>query len=674
MEEKWFFIRAVDNSNNKSSFTLGVMGTALFIDQSDVNIDVDQLLDDAGLSAVEVLPSLPTSNNYDGRTVYNTDDRQLYIYDGNTGTWKPAVEPFNPDDLVLDSDNFPSDLKPVEVLSSLPTTGNFEGRVVMLLSDGKLYRYKDGAFTASVPTVDLTGTITSAQIANNAITVTKISDDAISTPKLKANAVTAGKIASSAITTDKLEANAVTAGKIATNAITTDKLEANAVTTAKIAAGAISADKIQANSILASKIAIGDISNLIIDSNLQDEAYWNKPTNVILSTNYGDLTPEAKSKGAFIVYPPTNTSTTTLITTGFIPVKPGEEFLAKVTIAATHTHSSGVFLQILDKDYILVTNQLSNTYTGTAFNDVEVSATIPTNGRYVRFVLRVLANGYASNHVVFSGPVLRRKSGGELIVDGAITAAKISANSVGTNHLVANAVTAGIIAAGAVSAAAIQSGAVTADKINVNSLSAISANLGSIQVGSANIADGAITSAKIGNAAITSAKIANTIQSTNFVTGEGGQGWMINKSGNAEFNDVIIRRQVEVASGTLNVGAFVPRSQFLVSTGTGGTFIHPQGSSVDLTNGPGATREVLSTPIAIAQWQGAKKTYIATAGMSGTVSTVDPDNCYWGWTADVLPLTKWSGNQSLRLKLNFWCKNVTQVNSCVVTWKIYEVS
>ena len=504
MEEKWFFIRAVDNSNNKSSFTLGVMGTALFLDQSDVNIDVDQLLDDAGLSAVEVLPSLPTSGNFDGRTVYNTVDRQLYIYDGATGTWKPAVEPFNPDDLVLDSDNFPSDLKPVEVLSSLPTTGNFEGRVVMLLSDGKLYRYKDGAFTASVPTVDLTGTITSAQIANNAITETKISDDAISTPKLKANAVTAGKIASSAITTDKLEANAVTAGKIATNAITTDKLEANAVTTAKIAAGAISADKIQANSILASKIAIGDISNLIIDSNLQDEAYWDKPTNVSLSTNYGDLTPGAKSKGAFIVYPPTNTSTTTLITTGFIPVKPGEEFLAKVTIAATHTHSSGVFLQILDKDYILVTNQLSNTYTGTAFNDVEVSATIPTNGRYVRFVLRVLANGYASNHIVFSGPVLRRKSGGELIVDGAITAAKISANSVGTNHLVANSVTAGIIAAGAVSAAAIEAGAVTAGKINVNSLSAISANLGSITAGNINIGSGKFVVTSAGQTTIRS--------------------------------------------------------------------------------------------------------------------------------------------------------------------------
>ena len=616
MEEKWFFVRAVDNSNNKSPFTVGVKGTALFIDRSDVDIDVGQLLDDAGLSAVEVLPNLPTSNNYDGRTVYNTDDRQLYIYDGNTGTWKPAVEPFNPDDLVLESDNFPSDLKPVEVLSSLPTTGNFEGRVVMLLSDGKLYRYKNGAFTASVPTVDLTGTIVANQIA--------------------------------------------------TNAITTDKLEANAVTTAKIAAGAISADKIQANSILASKIAIGDINNLIIDSDLQDEAYWTKPTNVSLSTAYGGVSSGAKSKGAFLVYPPTDTSTPTFITTNTIPVKPGEEFLAKVTIGATHTHSSRVFLEILDKDTTSLTKFFSNTYTGTAFNDVEVSATIPTNGRYVKFVLHVFPNGYASNRIVFSGPVLRRKSGGELIVDGAITAAKISANSVGTNHLVANAVTAGIIAAGAVSAAAIQSGAVTADKINVNNLAAISANLGSIQVGSANIADGAITSAKIVNGAITSAKIvngaitnakiSNVIQSNNFVTGDGGTGWRIDKNGTAEFNNVTIRRQIEVASGTVNVGNFTPSS------------------TVMLANGPGKTEFVLTTPIPMTAWQGAKKTYLATAGMTGTVSTLNSSDCYWGWTAEVLPLTKWSGNQSLRLKLDFWGNHITNVSNCVITWKIYEVS
>lgn len=53
----------------------------------------------------------------------------------------------------------------------------------------------------------------------------------------------------------------------------------------------------------------------------------------------------------------------------------------------------------------------------------------------------------------------------------------------------------------------IVNGSITADKIQVGSLSAISANLGTIQVGSANIADLAVTAAHISDAAITSAKI-----------------------------------------------------------------------------------------------------------------------------------------------------------------------
>ena len=71
---------------------------------------------------------------------------------------------------------------------------------------------------------------------------------------------------------------------------------------------------------------------------------------------------------------------------------------------------------------------------------------------------------------------------------------------------------------------------------------------------------------------------------------------------------------------------------------------------------------------------GASKTYLANAGMTGTVTSSNTDNCYWGWTADVLPLTKWSGNQSLRIRLCFWSQNVNSVSNCVITWKLYEVS
>lgn len=183
---------------------------------------------------------------------------------------------------------------------------------------------------------------------------------------------------------------------------------------------------------------------------------------------------------------------------------------------------------------------------------------------------------------------------------------------------------------------------------------------------------------QMGAATVGNAQITGAISSDDFVTGENGQGWRINKAGTAEFNNIIIRRQIEVASGTVNIGSFVPTSLYPkykpATQNEPEGVILPSGAAVNLSNGPGGIFEVLTTPIAITEWQGARATYIATVGMTGTVSSPDSANCYWGWTADVMPLTKWSGNQSLRLRLLFWSKQVSEVQNCVVTWKIYKVS
>ena len=72
---------------------------------------------------------------------------------------------------------FAGNIQPVEVFSSLPSTGNYDGRTVVLTTDGKLYRYHSGAFTAAVQTADLTGTITNAQIAAGAIDLAKVASN-----------------------------------------------------------------------------------------------------------------------------------------------------------------------------------------------------------------------------------------------------------------------------------------------------------------------------------------------------------------------------------------------------------------------------------------------------------------------------------------------------------------
>lgn len=70
---------------------------------------------------------------------------------------------------------------------------------------------------------------------------------------------------------------------------------------------------------------------------------------------------------------------------------------------------------------------------------------------------------------------------------------------------------------------------------------------GAMYVKEAFIKNASIGTAKIADAAITTAKIAQQIQSTNYAAGSSG--WMINKNGNAELNNVTVRGAVYANSG-----------------------------------------------------------------------------------------------------------------------------
>lgn len=70
---------------------------------------------------------------------------------------------------------------------------------------------------------------------------------------------------------------------------------------------------------------------------------------------------------------------------------------------------------------------------------------------------------------------------------------------------------------------------------------------GAMYVREAFIKNASIETAKIADAAITTAKIAQQIQSTNYASGS--TGWMINKNGSAEFNNVTVRGAVYANSG-----------------------------------------------------------------------------------------------------------------------------
>jgi hypothetical protein len=303
---------------------------AVYLTNDDFEDTVRGLLDELGLSTPEIVTSLPTTGNFEGRIVYLSTDGKLYRY--HDGAWTAAVPApdltglINVAEQIGDgsvigaklADNavtlakMQEGLQPIEIVDVLPETGNFKGRTVLLTTDDKLYRHTgsptgSSGFTASVPTTDLTGQVTNAQIADMAaakltgqITGPQINDGAITDAKIAGiaagkitgslqndqiaavdaakltgqisetqvadNAISTPKLAAGAVETAKLAAGAVVADKIGANAVTAVKINAGAVETAKLAVGAVEAEKIAAGAVVADKIGANAVTAVKIQA------------------------------------------------------------------------------------------------------------------------------------------------------------------------------------------------------------------------------------------------------------------------------------------------------------------------------------------------------------------------------------------------------------------------
>lgn len=299
--------------------------------------------------------------------------------------------------------------------ASLPTT--HQGAV--LTWGGKLYRWSGSAYTAAVAAADVAGQIVGTQISDNAIT----------TPKLAAGAVDA------------------------------DKVAANAITSAKIAAGAVTADQLAANSVTASKMVITDLTNLVPDPELQDAAAWE------LYTGWS-VVPASSALGF--------KSTGALVFSG-APGAAGTARSKRFTVEGGATYyverQSSTALSLVRVYWEDgAGGYLSFAALSAATGLVSGTVMAPVNAK--RGYLYFATAAGAPNSV--GGLIVRRRSGGELIVDGAITADKVAANAVTADAIAANAITAAKIAAGAISAREIAAGAITTEKLLVTSTSSVS--------------------------------------------------------------------------------------------------------------------------------------------------------------------------------------------------------
>lgn len=381
---------------------------------------------EVGITTVSVLPASGTPN----QIVMLLPPGQLYRWTGTVWTTDIYAEPAAGS---VDITSFASGIEPVGISTSptLPTVKTTES----IIWQGKLYRWNGSAYVATVPTTDLTGTISAAQIT--------------------AGAVNASHIA----------ADAVTAGAIAAGAVSTSELAAGAIT--------------------ASKIAISDTANLYPDFDMLDLSFYSTDTAAVYS-----LTSLANTLHGLQGLRVAVSAAIEDVYSNWIICEPSTEYL--ITIGAWLTSgaagSGTVIASIqtgtMDTAGVITpstTTQIISRTDSTVGTPSQISITTGASDRRIRFRFRRSAGGNAEAR--FAGPKIQKKAGGSLIVDGSITTTKLAAGSVMTNELAANAVVASKISAGTI----------TGDKLAATSIITSSGQIDDLTVTTLKIDGNAVT-------------------------------------------------------------------------------------------------------------------------------------------------------------------------------------
>jgi len=271
---------------------------------------------------------------------------------------------------------------------------------------------------------------------------------------IDASIINAGTINAARLNATDIRSKFITAGKITAADITTGTLTSasgifGTIDASVINAGTLNADRIAANSITASKITVTDLANFA-PSMAESPDDWSLSGGMaIVGTAVDTSGKRLDSNG--------QTTGTQWARGPFMAVKPGESLYATSTVyrSTAPVGTGGVYLRYewFDKDKVALSSPV---YTGSPQSStsgsgtkLELTAVVPATAAYARIALPITAT---AGNIGYTNIMGRRMNGAELIVDGAITADKITTNAITAGH--------------------VSAGAITADKIAVNSITA----------------------------------------------------------------------------------------------------------------------------------------------------------------------------------------------------------
>ena len=217
-----------------------------------------------GVEPISSVSSLPSPTGYTGpKTVFLTSDAKLYRYNASVPEFTAAL-PTSDFTGTLPASVFDSSLRPVEVVNSLPTTGNFQGRLAFLTTDNKQYRYTGTSWTKNIFAADLGDQLNMAtqvfgQLRVGNLDVNNVFADSAVIGAIQASSITTAAVVAAIgdfeyISSSNIESNAITGGKIAASTIDASKLNVTNLAAISANLGAVTAGSINASTVTISNL------------------------------------------------------------------------------------------------------------------------------------------------------------------------------------------------------------------------------------------------------------------------------------------------------------------------------------------------------------------------------------------------------------------------------------
>lgn len=226
----------------------------------------------------------------------------------------------------------------------------------------------------------------------------------------------------------RIRALSIDTGQIKANAITSGKILAGEVKAVNIGTGAITAEKVFAGAITAEKLTLSDISNMVLNGEFKDGKFegWYSVNGAISVGPPGDPGGQWRlfSMARDVAY------------SNVISVTPDDEIYLSAMVYNVHGVSAGLLAILSDQgggaaQYPSITSAHTD-----GWRRVEGRIKIPAGIQQMQILIWANKNSGDPETGIYWGKIqVRRAASAQMIVDGAITADKVRANSITANKL-----------------------------------------------------------------------------------------------------------------------------------------------------------------------------------------------------------------------------------------------